>query len=254
MSPESLKRRKRFGQIFLINPEIAQFEVSKIPTDSKTVLEIGSGPGFLTDLILKAGFRLIAIEPDHVYADILRTRFAAEASSGNIQIVQKSFLEYEPGEFDCIIGNIPYFLSSEIIFRLFDHQFKKAILMVQKEFAEKVCATPGTRGAGRISYSIRLKGDVSYLRTVPRVFFDPRPEVDSAIFEVIPSHKYDEVPKCAEEVLLKIFSARRKKLSTLFKDIPEKYGDRRGESLSMEEFLNLCSYLSSSFPDPLKQP
>ncbi len=245
------RKRKRFGQVFLVNPEIAQFEVSQIPEDCTSVLEIGSGSGFLTQHILQGGFLVTAIEPDHTYADLMRAKFSDEISSGSLKIVQKSFLDLDPGKFDCIIGNIPYFLSADILFRIFEYGFRKAILMVQKEFAEKAVAVPGTRKAGRLTYSVQMRGDISYLRTVPRVFFDPKPEVDSAIIEIVPSARYGPIPDNSAEVLRTIFSARRKKLSSLFQNLPDDYKNRRGETLSMEEFLDLCKYLrKSSFAGP----
>lgn len=246
MNSSGLKKRRRFGQIFLTNPEIAQFEVSRIPVDSRTVLEIGSGSGVLTEQILQKGFVVTAVEPDHVYSDLLSTRFHEEVSTGSLRIVQQDFIDLVPGEYDCIVGNIPYFLSSGIMFKLFEYRFGKAILMVQKEFADKVTAQPGTREAGRITYSLQLRGELSYLRTVPRVFFDPKPEVDSAIIEIVPRQRYGPIPENADEVLRSIFSSRRKKLSSIFGELPKDYGERRGETLSMEEFLDLCGLLKKT--------
>ena len=250
MSSSEIRRRRKYGQVFLTNPEIASFEVSRIPPGSKSILEIGAGAGFLTEKILEMGYSVTAVEPDHVYADMLRNRFSNEIASQVLQVVQEDFMRIEHSSYDCILGNIPYFLTSKIIFRLFDYKFTRAVLMVQKEFADKAAAEPGSRSAGRLSYSIRLRGKVSYLRTVPKVFFDPVPEVDSAIIQLTPAGDRKGVDPFADQILRIIFTSRRKKLSSLFQNIPVAFENRRGETLTMSEFLELCTVLRKSFPDP----
>ena len=231
---------KKYGQVFLRNRDIAIYEVNLLNREHSSVLEIGSGEGSLTEVLLDSGFKVDAVEPDHRLADFLRTRFASQIEEGNLTIIQESILDMQPRRCDSIIGNIPYMITAAIVFKIFDFDFKEAILMVQKEFAAKACAEPGSKGASRISYSLQLRAEVEYIRTVPRVFFDPVPAVDSAIIRIVPKILGGIDLEKADQLLRAIFSARRKKLGTLLNDIKHEYASLRGEDLSMEMFLDLC--------------
>ena len=124
------------------------------------------------------------------------------------------------------------------------YDFKEAVLMVQKEFADKAAAVPGTERAGRLTYSLNLRSSVKYLRTVPKSFFDPVPGVDSAIIKITPKPLHNTIPiEFADGVIRRLFSSRRKKIKTVYPNAPEKYGDRRAETLSMKEFMELCTSL-----------
>jgi ribosomal RNA small subunit methyltransferase A len=232
---------KKYGQVFLRNREIALFEVNLLSNKRSSVLEIGSGEGSLTEVLLENGFTVEAVEPDHRLADTLRKRFAEQIEAGRLSIIQENILDMQARSCESIIGNIPYMITAAIVFKIFDFHFKEAILMVQKEFAVKACAKPGTREATRVSYSLQLRADAEYMRTVPRVFFDPVPAVDSAIIRIVPRNLEDGInTQKADELLRLIFSARRKKLGTVLKGIPHEYSSLRGEDLSMEMFLDIC--------------
>ncbi|MGC8515203.1 MAG: 16S rRNA (adenine(1518)-N(6)/adenine(1519)-N(6))-dimethyltransferase RsmA [Thermoplasmata archaeon] len=240
-SPTGRGFAKKYGQVFLRNRDIAIYEVNLLNKEHLSVLEIGPGEGSLTEVLLDSGFKVDAVEPDHRLADILRTRFASQIAEEKLSIIQESILDMQPRSCQSIIGNIPYMITAAIVFKIFDFDFKEAILMVQKEFAAKACAKPGSREAARISYSLQLRADVEYMRTVPRVFFDPVPAVDSAIIRIVPKRLEEEIDlEKADDLLRAIFSARRKKLGTVLKDIKHEYASLRGEDLSMEMFLDLC--------------
>ena len=232
---------KKYGQVFLRNREIAAYEVGLLTKTHANVLEIGPGEGVLTEFLLEGGYKVEAVEPDHRLSGLLVERFASYVKTGRLSILRESILDMKASSCDSIIGNIPYMISAPIVFKIFEFDFKEAVLMVQKEFAAKVCAKPGSREAARITYSMQLRADVEYMRTVPRVFFDPVPAVDSAIIRIIPKNLDPEIDlKKADDLLRAIFSARRKKLGTVLKDIKSEYVSLRGEDLSMEMFLDLC--------------
>ncbi len=234
---------KKYGQVFLKDRSVAEFEVGQIHSDAIRILEIGAGTGFLTRSLLEHGFKVDAIEPDHVLSSILFSDLKGWVDNGSLSIITKSFLDIESGNYDAIVGNIPYVLSSKIIFHIFEFSFRESLLMVQKEFADKVCASPGSRDASRISYSVRLYSEVQYLRTIPRMMFTPVPAVDSALIRFTPTRRDHVDFELAERLLRKIFSARRKRLSSIFPGIPDSYALKRGEELTMDEFLELCSVL-----------
>ena len=235
---------KRFGQVYLKNEEIAEFEADQIPGRFSNLLEIGAGEGFLTRILLKRDFHVDAVEPDHRNVEILNALFSERISNGQLHIIKEDFLKLSPGNFDAIIGNIPYFITAPIIFQVLKYDFKEAVLMVQKEFADKAAAVPGTEQAGRLTYSLNLRSSVKYLRTVPKSFFYPVPGVDSAIIKITPKPLHNTIPiEFADGVIRRLFSSRRKKIKTVYPNAPEKYGDRRAETLSMKEFMELCTSL-----------
>ncbi|MCL4451554.1 MAG: 16S rRNA (adenine(1518)-N(6)/adenine(1519)-N(6))-dimethyltransferase RsmA [Candidatus Thermoplasmatota archaeon] len=232
---------KKYGQVFLRNREIAAYEVDLLNKTHANVLEIGPGEGVLTGVLLERGYSVEAVEPDHRLSGLLMERFATQIKAGRLSVNPVSILDMKGISCDSIIGNIPYMISAPIVFKIFEFDFKEAVLMVQKEFAAKVCAKPGSRESGRITYSVQLRADVEYMRTVPRVFFDPVPDVDSAVIRIIPKYVDPEIAlKKADELLRIIFSARRKKLGTVLKDVKIEYASLRGEELSMEMFIDLC--------------
>ena len=232
---------KKYGQVFLRNREIAAYEVGLLTKTHSNVLEIGPGEGVLTEVLLEGGYKVEAVEPDHRLSGLLMERFASYVKTERLSILRESILDMKASSCDSIIGNIPYMISAPIVFKIFEFDFKEAVLMVQKEFAAKVCAKPGSREAARITYSMQLRADVEYMRTIPRVFFDPVPAVDSAIIRIVPKNLGPEIDlKKADDLLRAIFSARRKKLGTVLKDIKSEYVSLRGEDLSMEMFLDLC--------------
>ncbi len=255
---------KKLGQSFLIDGNIAAGIVRSSGIEGgDVVVEIGSGHGALTSLIVKEAERVVAVEIDPRMVDILREELK-EAS--NLEIFQQDILDYD---FSIplrdsrdknklkIIGNIPYSISSQILFRLID--FRETIssmtLMFQKEVAERITAAPGTKEYGILSAITSMYTIPSRVMTVPADCFFPRPKVDSAVLKM----EVRETPLYAakdNDLFLKVvkcaFAKRRKTLfnnlrsSGLFpagiEDIQMVLdrlgidGGRRGETLTVEEF------------------
>jgi len=259
-----VRPQKKLGQSFLIDGNIAAGIVKSSGIGSgDVVVEIGSGHGALTLLIVREAEKVVAVEIDPRMVDILREELK-EAS--NLEIFQQDILDYDfsmplrdsRGKNKLkIIGNIPYSISSQILFRLID--FRETIssmtLMFQKEVAERITASPGTKEYGILSAITYMYTIPSRVMTVPADCFFPRPKVDSAIlkmevretplFAVKDNDLFLKVVKCA-------FAKRRKTLfnnlrsSDLFpvgkEDVQRVLdrlgidGRRRGETLTVEEF------------------
>ncbi len=244
--PRGLYTRK-YGQVLLKNLKVAAFEVSSLGLpEGSSVLEIGPGTGVITGLLLKAGFNVIAIEADHRFAEELSTKFSDRIEEGRLSVIKGDFLEAQPSSFDGIVGNVPYQISSEIIFRLSSYTFSKAVLMFQKEFCQRLVARPDTKDYSRLSVNAQLRYRVRIIANVSRNSFLPVPEVDSAVVEIIPRKEYEEMQiAAADNIFKRLFSSRRKKISTVLKGIDSKYGEKRVGELSPEELLEMAtSYLT----------
>jgi 16S rRNA (adenine1518-N6/adenine1519-N6)-dimethyltransferase len=185
----SYDRKKSLGQCFLEDRNILALEARLAAPQGKTVLEIGPGDGRLTDAVLaQKPAKLIAIEKDSRFASLLREKYPARADGTRlVEIIEADFLETEPPPFDIAVGNIPYYISSDIVFHLAGMKFERAILMVQKEFALKMAAKPGDRNYGRLSVTSQIAFDIRFERVVLRHLFRPAPEVDSAIVMLKPT-------------------------------------------------------------------
>jgi len=240
-------RRKKLGQCFLKDKNILALEASLAKVKGKKVLEIGAGDGRLTEMLLKhSPERIMAVEKDARFASVLREKFG-----DNVDVVEEDFLEMELPEADVIIGNIPYYISSDIVFRLNSVDFERAVLMVQKEFAEKMAAKPGEKNYGRLSVTSQLHFDIKLERKVLRHLFKPMPEVDSAIIILKP--KKASLTQFQENVIRYLFQHRNKTVrnalldSKMFeKEELELLGDfakRRVRTLSKEECLEIARLL-----------
>ncbi|MCI0503648.1 16S rRNA (adenine(1518)-N(6)/adenine(1519)-N(6))-dimethyltransferase RsmA [Candidatus Micrarchaeota archaeon] len=243
------KRRKFLGQHFLEDRNILALEAKLASPEHKTVLEIGPGDGRLTDAILALKpKRLVAVEKDARFASLLREKYAGRPE---VEVVERDFLEFEPPQFDIAIGNIPYYISSDIVFRLAGMRFERAILMVQKEFAEKMAAKPGDRNYGRLSVTSQLAFGIRYERAVLRHLFRPAPEVDSAIITLKPTGL--KLTQQQENVIRWLFSHKNKTVRNALLDSKmfearglDSLGPllrRRARTLSKEECLEIAKAL-----------
>ncbi len=246
-----MERRKSLGQHFLEDRNILAQEAGLADPEGKTVLEIGPGDGRLTDAILaKKPKRLIAIEKDSRFAAMLREKYRQRPE---IEIIEADFLEYVAPQFDIAIGNIPYYISSDIVFRLASMHFEQAVLMVQKEFAAKMAAKPGERNYGRLSVTSQLAFDIKYERTVLRHLFRPVPEVDSAIIVLRPTGI--RINQFQENVIRWLFSHKNKTVRNALLDSKMltdeeiarigEYARRRARTLSKEECMDIARLLEN---------
>lgn len=213
--------RKRFGQHFLHPSWVAKL-VARLELDSEdTVLEIGAGRGALTDALAQRVRRVIAVEIDRDLAAMLRARAAA-----NVDVVLADFLrldleqllrdEQRPVR---VVGNLPYNVSSPILFRLLDvaargSGLRDATLMLQREVAGRLAAGPGSREYGTLAMQAALRADVEPLLSLPPGAFSPAPRVASAVVRLRFREPAVDVgdPAAFERIARGIFLHRRKTL------------------------------------------
>ncbi|ELZ81115.1 16S ribosomal RNA methyltransferase KsgA/Dim1 family protein [Haloferax gibbonsii ATCC 33959] len=200
-------------QHFLVDDRV----VDRIPTylpedaDRSHVLEIGGGPGVLTDRLLGVADRVTVVEQDRTFAEHLRREFADEVEAGRLTVVEGDALEVDLPEFTACVSNLPYGISSEISFRLLPRG-KPLVLMFQKEFGERMAAEAGTSEYGRLSVSTQHYGDVEVCEHVPREAFDPKPAVQSVVVRITPRDPEYEVEDEAFflDFVKALFTQRRK--------------------------------------------
>lgn len=244
------RARRALGQHFLVDAAVIDYETAMARVNGQRVLEIGGGTGNLTVSIARHAKKIITVEKDQSLASMLRSKFAGMK---NIEVVEGDFLAFDPDDFeiDVIVGNIPYALSSQILFRLRDWSFDRAVLCVQKEFAERMVAKPGTPDYSRLSVMTQLYFKPIFLKVVPRGCFSPVPEVDSAI--VLLTKKGEKVDAGRDKFIERLFSHGKNTVHAALraKEMKEGYpdaaavaqrlglGGRRVFSLSMAELLRL---------------
>lgn len=197
--------KKSLGQHFLKDRNILAKEAKLLGVKGKSVLEIGPGDGRLTEQLLLAGAKeVIAVEKDPRMAEILQNRFGTKP----VRILNEDFLETRPFPIARIIGNIPYYISSGIVFRLKEFDFQQALLMVQDEFAKKMVAKPGSSEYGRLSVTSQLAYEVEYAQKVPAHLFAPAPKVNSAI--ILLRKKPKRIGQNEENIIRALFQHKNK--------------------------------------------
>lgn len=246
--------KKSLGQNFLQNKHYLRIiaEAGKLEKGD-LILEVGPGTGNLTEYLLASGAKVLAIEKDHRMMDVLTTRFAKEIKSGALILENKDILSIEPPKEEYkVIGNIPYYITGQIIRRFLSHknQPKTVVFLLQKEVATRILARDGKESL--LSLGVKAYGAPKIIATVAAGNFVPKPKVDSAILAIENiSHQYFNHDRKAEqrffEILKKGFAQKRKLLRSnleLEEGILGKYGlpeKIRAEDLKLEEWLKLAN-------------
>ena len=242
--------RPRFGQHFLIDTSVAHREVTfaKV-TKQDVVLEIGPGKGVITQILAQHAKQVIAIEIDAHLAEQLRKKIPE-----NVTLICSDALTVDFNSlprFTKIVSNLPFEISSPIMFKFLQSTFSVAVLIFQKDFAERLVAAPKTKEYSRLTVGISYKAKCRILETVPRQCFSPPPKVDSAIVELIPyaTPRFKvENEQFFFELTKQLFNHRRKKIRYTikslygdFQDLP--FLDLRVEELSPEQIGRLSDQL-----------
>jgi 16S rRNA (adenine1518-N6/adenine1519-N6)-dimethyltransferase len=149
------------------------------------ILEIGSGIGTLTIELAKRAKKVMAIEQDTSICNILAERLEEEKID-NVELINEDALNVDFGEFNKIVSNLPYQISSPITFKFLNYDFDLAILMYQKEFAERMNGEVGSKNYSRLSAMLYFKCDVETLTSVSAESFIPKPKVDSTVVRLTP--------------------------------------------------------------------
>jgi 16S rRNA (adenine1518-N6/adenine1519-N6)-dimethyltransferase len=262
----NIRAKKKSGQSFLSDPSTARTIVARSNFDADDViLEIGAGLGALTVPLAQVVKKVYAVEIDPQLIELLKTELLVNHIS-NCDIIARDILKMNLKDFAetsgrkiIVAGNLPYHISSQILVKLIlaRRVIERAVLMFQKELAQRIRAQPGTKNYGRISAMLRYGADVHHLLAVKPAVFYPAPKVDSEVLEIRfkATTTYDDHDEIMlYKVIKAAFGNRRKTLknaliasgvimdSQIALDALEAAGidpDRRAESLEPSEFVAL---------------
>src|SRR3989338_3102988 len=256
-----IKPKKRLGQNFLFDKNIQNKILGSLELKpSDVVLEIGSGRGDLTALIAKKVSEVFAVEIDR---DLYKMLEDKAKDSQNITLIKKDILKLDLQKYFRgnnkkikVFGNIPYYISSTIIEHMlkFKGKIDTIFITVQKEFAKRVVASPGSKDYGSLSCFVRYFTEPAIIFEIKKNSFFPAPKVDSALLRLKP-RKRESLVKSKEKILFKVirgaFNQRRKTLRNSLKNLIHparleeyllKYSldiNIRPESLTLQDFINL---------------
>ena len=219
-----LKAKKSLGQNFLVSLEIARkiVALSEIPEGS-VVVELAAGLGTLTLALAERAGRVIAYELDERLLEVLqKENFLPEQvilRKGDILSLDYASLAQELGQRLILFGNLPYYLSSRLLYRLLEERkhLSLAVFMFQKEVAERLLAPPGNRNYGPLTVYLSLTAEVKRLLTLSKNHFYPPPEVSSCVLKIIFNDIYFDCETFLKKLLKVSFAKRRKKLITNLK-------------------------------------
>ena len=230
--------KPKLGQNFLTDPSAARRIVEALgDVSARTVVEIGPGRGMLTDLLVRRARKVIGIELDRVLAAQMRMRYA---TLHNVEVLESDFVTVEwtsmvgrrPGplhdlrptqpETVDVIGNLPYYVTSDIVLRILEEHehIGRAVIMVQREVAERIAAEPGRRDYGLLSATAQLFARVEDLFTLPPSAFDPPPQVHSSVLRLTMAPRAAELqvePAPFVAMLKLAFAQKRKTLANNLK-------------------------------------
>jgi len=257
-----MKRKPKLGQNFLIDDAARHAIVDALgDLSSRTVIEIGPGHGAITEILAVRSKRLIALELDSSLAAELTFRFRNQP---HVQIIEVDVLKTDvralvpEGETVDVIGNLPYYITSDILLKLFAAGtaglLTRAVLMMQREVADRVSAAPGVRDYGLLSATAQINAQVEHLFTLPPSAFSPPPEVYSTVLRLHFAPRFAELGIDAagfDSFLKQSFAQKRKTLQNNLRaagysaeqvalawpaSIPPQ---ARAESLSLEQMAEL---------------
>jgi 16S rRNA (adenine1518-N6/adenine1519-N6)-dimethyltransferase len=245
----------KLGQIFLINEKIvdAQIHSANItPTD--VVLEIGPGLGILTGKLAELSKKVIAIEFDKRLCSYLRSVLPE-----NVELIHGDAITQDFPRFNKLVSNIPYQISSPLIFKLISYSFDSAILMLQKEFADRLVASPNTKHYSRLTVMSSYHYDAELLFGVSSENFLPKPRIDSAVIKLNPktmkntAHDEELFSKLVKIVFnerrkmmrnsisnnYNIFKIQKAELKKIILNLP--FMDKRPEQITLDQFIQLSN-------------
>ncbi len=248
---------KQFSQNFLTQPAIAYKIVSALNISGRdSILEIGPGPGILTEIIVNENpSSFFAIEIDRNLAENLRGKYA-----NHLHVIEKDILDFDLLSLDSgcfplkVIGNIPYNITSPILFKLLEYHSKIecSVLMMQKEVAKRIVAKSGSKDYGILSIMVQILADVEYLFDVGNKNFHPVPKVNSAVIKLTYLKKEEGIENIDlfKKLVRGVFNNRRKMLrntlsrifgQTIVSSLDAFDLTRRPEQLTIAQFKELAN-------------
>ncbi len=250
-----VKAKKFLGQHFLTDDGIARRIVDSLSPESHSVIEIGPGMGVLTKFLIdRADTDFHVIEIDRESVAYLHDHYPS------LHVIEGDFLRFDLSalfhESFAIIGNFPYNISSQILFRVFDcrQSVTEVVGMFQKEVAERVAAGPGSKTYGILSVLLSAFYDIEYLFTVHENVFNPPPKVKSAVIRL--RRNGVQTLSCDEALFVRVvkagFNQRRKTLRNALRSaslpvesVSDEVLAKRAEQLSTADFINLTKVIES---------
>jgi len=246
ISETGIVPKKSKGQNFLTDDRVAERHV-RFADISRTdkVLEVGPGLGILTSKLIEMSDNLTCIELDDILAEHVRKTYG-----DRLTLIHGDAVKVDFPPFDKFVSNLPYSVSTPIIFKLLEYDFKTAVVMVQKEFADRMVADVRSPDYSRLTVNLFYKAECELLEKVPRSRFKPQPKVDSALVRITPRPAPFEVKN--ERIFFRVtettFNHRRKKIGTSLRssglirdewDIP--FLDDRVETLRPAEIADIAN-------------
>ena len=231
--------KKRFGQNFLRDENILHKIATAIDINDEKIIEIGPGEGALTKYLINNTKQVVAFEIDYDLVKLLNEKFN---STKNLEIINQDFLKVDLSQYHGykIVANIPYYISTDILFKIFEnsHLFDEIILLVQKEFAQRVCAHLSQKDYGKLSITTNIFYTPKILFDVSPTAFSPQPKVVSSViylkrknWSLAPEEK-----RKFSEFIKKSFAMKRK---TLINNLKKEYELAKIETFLKEQNLNL---------------
>jgi 16S rRNA (adenine1518-N6/adenine1519-N6)-dimethyltransferase len=278
-STRTTKRKPKLGQNFLVDEGAAGKIVEALgDISNRTVIEIGPGRGVLTDLLISRARRVIGIELDRVLAAQLRMKYATRP---NLEVLESDFVTAEfasmvgrrPGplhdlrptqaETVDIVGNLPYYITSDIVLRILElhGHIERAVIMVQREVADRIAAAPGSRDYGLLSATAQLFARVDRLFTLPPTAFSPPPQVHSGVIRLTMEPRVQELKVEEAPFIAFLKAAFAQKRKTLANNLRPQYdaaairaalkaaglrSDVRAEAISLEKTATVFNALQEA--------
>lgn len=221
--------KKHLGQNFVVDSSLLKKIISYASINREdVVIEIGAGLGFLTKLLSKKCRRVIAVEIDSKLAKILKEQLHG---LHNLDFIEGDLLKVSVPQFNKVVSTPPYSISSPLLFWLLERKFDCAVMTFQKEFAERLAATVGSREYGRLTVNAYYRAEVELLDHMPRSMFYPIPNVDSIVVRLKPNMKppfHVEDEEIFFELIQTLFNQRNKKVRNAILPFLLKRGITRG--------------------------
>ena len=261
-----IRSKKSLGQHFLKDKNVAEKIVNSLTLNNYSgILEIGPGTGILTEFILNLGFEEVYfIEIDSSAVEILNRKFPDVKN----RIIHEDFLNLNLKSLFrdkfAVIGNLPYNLSSQVLFKILDNrdQVIEVVCMIQKEVAERISSPPGNKNYGILSVLLQSYYNIEYLFTVDELVFIPKPKVKSSVIRLLRNDRKELNcdPILYKRIVKTGFNQRRKILRNSLKSIllnlelNDKIFQLRPEQLTVDQFIYLTNIIDESLKsvNPLK--
>ncbi|HPT07512.1 MAG TPA: 16S rRNA (adenine(1518)-N(6)/adenine(1519)-N(6))-dimethyltransferase RsmA [Candidatus Omnitrophota bacterium] len=261
-----IKAKKRLGQNFLYDKNIlAKIAGALDIIPSSSIVEIGAGTGLLTERLAAFGNKVFAFELDKGLCKVLKEKFNGQR---HVEIIQGDFLKADfsrlfGAQFPVtVVGNIPYYISSPIIERIIRGAagIRSSYVTVQKEFAERIAASAGTKAYGSFTCFVQYYAHAKILFDISRGCFQPAPKVDSCLVRIIPKKEEELVLVDRDKLFISIRTAFGQRRKTLRNSLKELYTasdieafcreqnisvNARPETLTLHDFIILTNYFSA---------